>query len=270
MPKSVIVVGMPRSGTSMLAGIFGRKGFFATDEPAEQLRPGDHANPDGYWEAESLVERNVEVFEAVGYGGHNTWHFDPIDAGQARAIDDLAPIEGHREFLAGFQASAPWMWKDPRLCYTLGYWWKLMPDPGSTGVVLIRRNPEAIYRSFRRLGWRSATDEDRADLMARIEDHIGHARDAIRALDIPHIVADYEDFGSKPAETASRMGDFLELELMPSDLSFDGRYDHSTFRGRVRTAAERVALKMPGGARRALKSALPSRLMRTVFPGWNV
>ena len=39
--KNTIVIGMPRSGTSMTAAIFARQGYFLAEDTDEELRPGD-------------------------------------------------------------------------------------------------------------------------------------------------------------------------------------------------------------------------------------
>ncbi|MEJ2363028.1 MAG: hypothetical protein P8Z75_16755 [Gammaproteobacteria bacterium] len=51
MAFNTIVVGMPRSGTSMTAAIFARAGYYVSGDDEKQLRIGDEYNPDGYWEA---------------------------------------------------------------------------------------------------------------------------------------------------------------------------------------------------------------------------
>jgi hypothetical protein len=75
MPKNVIVVGMPRSGTSLTASIFSRKGYYVSGNEARELQAGDGHNPFGYCEAKGLIERNVELFSAAGYPHDNTWKF---------------------------------------------------------------------------------------------------------------------------------------------------------------------------------------------------
>ncbi len=265
MAKNVLVVGMPRSGTSMTAGIFARAGYFVTDEPDVDLRPGDPGNPDGYWEAEGLIERNVEVFRAAGYAGHNTWLFDPIEAAAQERIHGLEPVAGHADFVERFQRNRPWIWKDPRLCYTLGYWWKLL-DPEQTCVVLTSRDPEAIYRSFLRLGWREASDEARADVFARVEDHMAAAREAIRRYGIPHEVIVYEEVADDAARIARAISELCGTDIGADDLGFDRRFDHSGARGRLTAAAESAAMLLPAGVRSVVKRLVPSSVISALFP----
>jgi hypothetical protein len=265
MAKNVLVVGMPRSGTSMTAGIFARAGYFVTDEPDVDLRPGDPGNPDGYWEAEGLIERNVEVFREAGYEGHNTWLFDPIEPEVARRIHSVRPLEGHAEFIERFEENAPWIWKDPRLSYTLGYWWQLL-DPENTCVVLTKRDPEAIYRSFLRLGWREPSNEARDDVYTRVEDHMAAATEAIRQFDIPHAVVEYERVADNSERIAEAISALCSIAVGASDLGFEQRFDHSSGRGRVTTLLERFVHSLPAAVRNLLKKAVPNAMIRAVFP----
>jgi len=256
---------MPRSGTSMTAYVFARQGYFAAEAPDEDLHPGDAFNPTGYWEPRPVIDANAELFRAVGYPHHNTWLFDPITAAQAEAIATVPVLDSHRELVRQYDAHPPWMWKDPRLCYTLGYWWPLM-NPATTAVLLIRRDPEEIVRSFRRLGWRTS-DDCRAEVLERVQNHLAAAERAIEALAIPHLAVDYADFHSRPAETAARISAFFHVRISAQDLGFRPVLNHSRGIGWISHRAMRVADHMPAGLRRLVKRLLPTAVMNRLFPG---
>jgi hypothetical protein len=265
LSKNVVVVGMPRSGTSLVAGIFGRKGYFAADDPDAELRTGDQHNPGGYWEAETLTRMNAQLFAAAGYAEDTTWLGAPISSEAAARIAEVAPLPEHRDLVARYEAHTPWLWKDPRLCYTLAYWWPLLP-PDRTRVLLTRRDPDAIWRSFVRLHWREATPEARADVLRRIEDHLGAADDAIARHGIPHLEVRYEDFAADPTSMAGRLSSFLDIDLRPEELSFSPKLDHSRLRGRVATFVEHRYERLPPGLRQVAKRLAPRALLRALFP----
>ena len=237
--RNVIVVGTPRSGTSMAAYVFARQGYFAAQDESE-LRPGDRHNPSGYWEAERLIEANVDIFAAVGYPHHNTWLYEPLPEAAARHIADLTPTQEHRDLLESYETRRPWLWKDPRLCYTLAYWWKLI-RPGSTSVLLIRRNPEHVFQSFVRMSWRNNTPAERDETIARLQAHLAAAERTLRELDIPHVAVKYEDFHDAPDRVARELGATFGLDLRGSDLGFEARRDHNhdRVRGRLSTRIQR-------------------------------
>ena len=235
----MIVVGTPRSGTSMAAYVFARQGYFAAQDESE-LRPGDRHNPSGYWEAERLIEANVDIFAAVGYPHHNTWLLRAPTGGGRPAHRRPHPDAGAPGPAESYETRRPWLWKDPRLCYTLAYWWKLI-RPGSTSVLLIRRNPEHVFQSFVRMSWRNNTPAERDETIARLQAHLAAAERTLRELDIPHVAVKYEDFHDAPDRVARELGATFGLDLRGSDLGFEARRDHNhdRVRGRLSTRIQR-------------------------------
>ena len=150
MARNIIILGMARSGTSLAASIFGKKGYYVASSEKNELQKADLFNPSGYWEASSLMAENKKVLKSVGFTRDNTWFFEPISEQQALAIRKLAPLPGHLDFISRYNNNSPWLWKDPRLCYTLAYWWPLL-DHETTRVLLVTRNNKEIIQSFNRI-----------------------------------------------------------------------------------------------------------------------
>lgn len=265
MKRNVIVVGMPRSGTSLTASVFARQGYYAAEPGAGELRHGDEFNPDGYFEAESLVEANARVLGRAGYPYHNTWLYEPIPDELAGAIGDLDHTPQDQRLVDAYQARRPWIWKDPRLCYTLSYWWPLM-DPDATTVLITRRNKADIWNSFVRLGWRTDTRHEREDVYARIDAHLGAAMTAVRKHAIPYIEIDYDEYRRNPEETARRVSRTFGLEIEADELGFRSAYDHSGIRGSAEQFLERLTGALPTSIRRTAKKIVPAGVVRALFP----
>ena len=266
MPRNIIVVGTPRSGTSLAASIFARLGHFVADDEAAQLRDPDHFNPGGYWEAEPLIEANVSLFQRVGFEHHNTWIFEPIAPEQAGRIAALTPVDEHRELVARFESHRPWVWKDPRLCYTLAYWWPLL-DHESTAVLFVRRDPEETFKSFARIGWRESNEAGRKETYQRMADHVAAAEDAIRSLDIPYVEIDYSDYRDSPERVAAVLSELSGLTISVADLGFTDHYSSSTLRGRFRVMVEKSLKAIPLPVRNAIRSLVPKSVLQRLFPG---
>lgn len=265
MPYNTIIVGMPRSGTSMTAAIFAKAGFYVTADQENQLRESDEFNPNGYWEAEPLIKANAAIFQAAGFPHDNTWLYEPISPLQASTISEIKRMPEHKQLVDTFNRHHPWVWKDPRLCYTLGYWWPLM-NPATTRVLLLKRDPKEIYNSFLRAKWRTLSAQDRADTFRRVEDHLKAAEQAIHKYNIPHIVVEYADYARDADATARRMGEFFGLSLQGQDLGFDKRANNSSFRGKCAILVDRIADHIPDGLRKFIKRLIPQRVLHLVFP----
>ncbi len=265
MPRSVIVLGMPRSGTSMVAGVFAHQGYFVAKDAEHELRTEDEHNPGGYWEADTFVEMNAEVLSEGGFPFHNTWLFEQMTDVAAERITRLSPLPAHERFVEEYESRAPWLWKDPRLCYTLPYWWPMV-DPDRTGVVIVRRDPEAIYQSFVRLGWREPSAAAREDVLSRVDHHMRAARAAVASRSIPFEEVAYEDFKARPREIADKLSRLLDLSLTPGDLGYSRALNRSGARGRLATRLRLFARYLPAGVRAAAKKVMPRRLLRYLFP----
>ena len=256
---------MPRSGTSMVTNIFAQSGFFAAEDESNDLRAGDEFNPSGYWEAEDLINANDEIFTAVGYAPHNTWLEEPISFIQAEEILQLTPTEEHIQLVKKYNSRQPWVWKDPRLCYTIGYWWPLL-DHRNTQIIFLKREPKQIYSSFLRLNWRDSGQEGLDDVMKRIDDHLSNAEASIARYSIPHIVVNYSDFGDYAEQTSIKIGDFFEIDLDSKDLGFDNKLNTSGFRGAVMKTVVKFGDLLPYSARNLLKKMAPKFLLKIIFP----
>ncbi len=261
MAKNALIVGMARSGTSMTTRIFTGQGYFVAEDEKEQLREADHYNPSGYWEAQPLIDANVDVFKAVGFEHDNTWMFDAISAESIEQVSAVKPFEHHRKLVDNYNQHSPWVWKDPRLCYTLNYWWPLL-DQNNSVVILLTRKPEEIYQSFVRLKWRESTRQDKDECYQRIADHISHARKVITEQNIPFVEVDYSDFETQPQQTVDKLNQFFDLSLSLSDLGYDKSLNHKGIRGKLIILSDRLAEKMPSGLRRFIKSLLPNCLLK--------
>lgn len=264
VPKNVIIVGMPRSGTSAVAAIFARRGYYTGYTGESHLREGDSHNPFGYFEADDLIDQNVEVLRRVGYEHDNTWLFDPIPSSASEQIPSLTPTNEHRRFVEGYSQRSPWFWKDPRLCFTLSYWWKLMA-PADTRVIIVRREPMDIYRSFRRMAWCPPGESARQAVIDRVEQHIAAASAAVEDLAIPHITVAYADFKRAPDASARRISALLGIEVSVDDLDVRPDLDHSTPRGRIATAIRVGARQLPEPFRRRIETQAPKRLLAALF-----
>lgn len=137
----VAIVGMHRSGTSMVAKLLQQAGLNLGEEA--DLMPPAEENPEGFYEHLGFVRLNDEVLNAARAG----WDCPPlpdVDWGSGR-------FEHFRERarnLAGPLQSAPaWGWKDPRTSLTLPFWRSAL---GPLRTVVVVRNPLEVVTSLHR------------------------------------------------------------------------------------------------------------------------
>lgn len=139
--RPVAIVGMHRSGTSMVAKLLQRAGLNLGEEA--DLMPPAEENPEGFYEHLQFVKLNDEVLNVAGAGwdcppaaGFN-WDDAALDSFRARARRLANPLEDR----------LPWGWKDPRTSLTLPFWRSAF---GPLRVVAVVRNPLEVVTSLHR------------------------------------------------------------------------------------------------------------------------
>jgi hypothetical protein len=139
----LIVLGMHRSGTSMLTGLTSMAGEYVG--PDHLMFGPDGENPRGYWERRDTVAANEALLRLRGC----TWNM-VADWSLARPpVPPREIAEAMRSIVLDLDAFRPWVMKDPRLCLTLPYWTPLLEAPVA---VLLYRDPLEIARSLERRG----------------------------------------------------------------------------------------------------------------------
>jgi acyl carrier protein len=138
----VAVVGMHRSGTSLLAQILHRSGLYLGSGD-RLLGPGED-NPEGFWEHTDFSRLNEALLQDLG----GAWD-DPPASPTCWTEDDrlTSHVANARELLDEFSDREPWGWKDPRTSVTLPLWLDLIPD---LKVIHCVRNPLEVAFSLQR------------------------------------------------------------------------------------------------------------------------
>lgn len=139
MGTPVVIAGMHRSGTSVLANLLQATGV----DVGRRLMPAAAANPRGYFEDLDFQELHERVIQA----SHPRLLWLPVE-GERLVFSDADRAEGRR--LAALRDDAPvWGFKDPRTCLFLDFWDEVLDD---ARFVFIFRRPELVVDSLRRRG----------------------------------------------------------------------------------------------------------------------
>ena len=149
----IIVLGAPRSGTSLIAGVLHSRGIAMG---SDLLEP-DSGNSHGYFEDIDFIDfhRQLLARTAALVGRvfedstmrEQAFDFEPTPADITTA---KALIEQRSEL-------SSWGWKDPRTCLFLPFWRKLLPD---ARFIIAYKHPLEMSASLLRMGknWDLALD----------------------------------------------------------------------------------------------------------------
>lgn len=143
----LLVVGMHRSGTSMVGGMLSAAGVSL----GEELIPADGANARGYFEDAAVVDFHGRLFRELlpaDDGPHRDWGVTRAHAAEPEAL--LTWLEPARALASRLAPeSGAWGFKDPRTTLALPLWEAALPD---ARYLLVYRFPWEVADSMQRGG----------------------------------------------------------------------------------------------------------------------
>ncbi|MCB1788638.1 MAG: sulfotransferase [Chromatiaceae bacterium] len=214
MKNNVIILTSGLSGSSVLAGLLARAGWWQGDETFKKRDYDTHENS-------QLIALNRRLFDEAGYRGHYEMVFDPADIDCFADLSARIDLSDYRDFIAQCDRHTPWLWKDPRLWLTI-HLWKDVFDLGEVKFIHLTRNPlqawiaMTIRRQIQEFGY-----------LKRYLDGIGDSnRRFLQQQGLDFLEMQYEDLVVDPDAALRRLNDFLGSALETADLQ-------AVYRGRL-------------------------------------
>lgn len=206
--KAVIVLGMHRSGTSVLTQVIHKMGY----QTGEVSPPTDAQNPDGYFEDFDVVRFNDRMLRALG----SEWDA-PQDLEIQRKHLERFKEEAVRLIQTNYADQDKWVLKDPRMCLTLDFWQHVIPQafPGiELSAVHIIRHPVEVAQSQKKRA------EDEADFHIMGKDiryflllWYHYTQSVLRLCNIDkNYMVTYSELLSNPRATVEGVARFLEID----------------------------------------------------------
>lgn len=196
--RQIAVLGMHRSGTSVVAQLIAAMGAYAGEDA--KLPKGDAFNPSGYWEHRDVVALNEEILRSLDA----SW-------GAPLQIPQTPPspafVERARTIAQTLAAHGTSVLKDPRMSILFPYWRDALDNPA---CVLVWREPAAVARSL----------ESRDDIplpagLALWEEYTRAMLVATRG--VPRVLVSYEELVADPIRFAARLHEFFGVGTLPTD-----------------------------------------------------
>ena len=203
MPGPICIIGMHRSGTSMVANLLRVQGLSLG--LVEELLGANDSNQFGHFEHTGFFEINEALLKQLGGSWDNPpqlqpgWEQDP-------ALDKM--IGEARSLIEDFAACPTWGWKDPRTTILLPFWQKIIPN---LRYVICIRNPLEVAFSL--------AQRDGVSIPAAARLWSQYTCQGIQQTDgLPRILTFYEDYFLRPVDEVNRVSEFCGLRNV-GDLS---------------------------------------------------
>ena len=220
-PSIILVLGMHRSGTSLIAQLASKWGAYMGDN----LYGANEYNKDGYWEYVPLVEFNEKILRFIG----RTWYFPPEKLNVDLLVDEFG--NEAKQIVAKMDLSnSAWCWKDPRMVFLLPFWKKILENRNIVYVVSAR-NPLAIIQSLNKRDSMPFTIA--LSLWECTVNHIAFELD-----DEPNcFVIEYDKLLTKPKENCNTLFTFLNSKFKHQKGKFEFEAMLNTVKPFMQTSA---------------------------------
>jgi chromosome segregation ATPase len=240
--KVAVVLGMHRSGTSLLANIMAELGFGM----GTNLMPAASENEKGFWEDLDINQINIEVMELAAF----TWDspiqqidWDLIEPGLRNIVEKAATI-----LKSKMEEEPHFAFKDPRTSLLLPFWKRVFDSLGITPIYLqIVRNPIAVAHSLKKRNMLSS--EEAAMLWLQYNMSMFTNTYVSKPL-----LIDYDQILTKPDTILKRIVNHIKIKPTPIELAkikervLDNDLNHAEINKfdeeNFSTTAETLALKL--------------------------
>ncbi len=198
----VCILGMHRSGTSMIARLLNLCGLYlGRTEALMPLWPDD--NEEGYWENLQFQGLNEEILVALGGSWSNPPEMLP---GWSEQPSIRLMAYRAKGITAEFEGFSNWGWKDPRNSLTLEFWMSIFPD---LKLLLCLRHPFEVAAS---LGTgRETRNFSLGNALQLWVDYHEHLLETVNPDQL--IVTHYDTYFYNPQDELRRLVDQLEMQV---------------------------------------------------------
>lgn len=192
--KTVVVLGMHRSGTSLVGNVLRNLGI----DMGKRLAKAKWTNPLGHFEDKDFVDLNNRILRLAG----GSWD-KPPQQDKIRHQNDAVKTEIVK--LVQERDSQVWGWKDPRTSLTMELYLPYLTNPY---FIVCRRDIKAISRSLRRRDQLDFRSGERLTKIyrERIDDFFR------RNPHLPRLHLSYEIATSDPETTVKKIIEFLGIQ----------------------------------------------------------
>ena len=138
--NNIVILTHGWTGSSVFAALLGRAGHWLGAETVQKVDYNTHENA-------GLVDLNRRLLDELAPGINHEHHFseNDVDLIARRAEQmDLAPL---RAFVAHCGSHGPWLWKDPRLTWTMQVWNQVIAPAEVSYLILTRETVQAWVSS---------------------------------------------------------------------------------------------------------------------------
>lgn len=202
---NVIILTTGISGSSVITGFLAKSGLWTGDNTVfKDNITGKYET----YENKKLVKLNKSLFKEAGADFEGKGRYDANAREKFNALYEKTDKNKYNDFIEECNSHSPWIWKDPRLFVTIGFW-KNCLDLTNTKVVVLHRNCYELWKSqaykhivysYRYL--KNSEDKARHELLNYLESN-----------HFSFISLEYDQFTKDPDTSIDKLNKFIGLNL---------------------------------------------------------
>ena len=207
LSEGIVITGMHRSGTSMVAALVEKMGV---SQLGQKPKKPAADNPDGFWEDLALQKISDGLLAASGHTWSNLG--GEMTSKASKVNETLIATARNDVYQLRQDIGEPWFIKDPRICLVFEEWSRILLLKAP--VIFIVRDPHDVASSLMQRD--SIAQQEALALWYR------YNRTFLNSLrNVKNLVLDYDATCEKPKSAQSGVETFLERTLSrASDESF--------------------------------------------------
>ena len=206
---NVIILTTGISGSSVITGFLAKSGLWVGDKTIfKDNITGKYET----YENKKLVKLNDELVEAAGVDFTDRTYYDANARDLFNNISSQLDTTRYKRFLAECNSHSPWIWKDPKLFLTIGFW-KNFLNLADTRVVVVHRNVYELWKSqaIKRIIYsysylKSSEEKSRHELLNYLERN-----------NFSFVSLEYDQFLKDPVTAINRLNKFIGTNLNKPD-----------------------------------------------------
>jgi hypothetical protein len=141
--KNVVVLTTGLSGSSLFTSLIAQAGYWVGD--ATVVKDNTTGRYDTF-ENQKLVELNEQLCSEANYQFTNYSWYNETDRDIFEGLASSINLDPYQEFINECTLHDYWVWKDPKLWLTIGFWQSLL-EKESVHYVILLRDPVQLWAS---------------------------------------------------------------------------------------------------------------------------
>lgn len=142
--SNIVILTTGLSGSSVVTGFLAQNNYWLGDKTIFKSNASGHYET---YENEKLVELNDELLATLDVDLNDASWYDENLFERIRKCHNEVDTKKYIEFIHYCQQHGQWLWKDPRLWITIGFWGKLLRGC-EIKYIVVSRQPISLWVSL--------------------------------------------------------------------------------------------------------------------------